>query len=93
MEDQDLINFTWVRPAGLHTLKLSVFWVDKPDSWFLLAKSRFRLHGINRKQTKYEYLVSALTKEVAKVVLCSGCCRTSSRAPSVHSPKAESAGL
>jgi hypothetical protein len=41
MEDQDLINFTEVRPAGLHILKLSVFWVDKPDSWFLLAKGRF----------------------------------------------------
>ncbi len=60
MEDEDLIDFDEARPAGLHSLRLPAFWVDKPVSWFVLAESRFRLHGIHREQTRYDYLVSAL---------------------------------
>jgi hypothetical protein len=69
MEDEDLIDFNEARPAGLHSLKLPAFWVDKPVSWFVLAESRFRLHGIHREQTRYDYLVSALTKEAVSLVL------------------------
>ncbi len=69
MEDEDLIDFDKARPAGLHSLCLPAFWVDKPVSWFVLAESRFRLHGINREQTRYNYLVSALTKEAVSLVL------------------------
>jgi hypothetical protein len=38
-------------------------------SWFVLAESRFRLQGIHREQTRYDYLVSALTKEAVSLVL------------------------
>jgi hypothetical protein len=69
MEDEDLIDFEEARPAGLHSLRLPSFWVDKPVSWFVLAESRFRLHGINREQTRYDYLFSALTKEAVSLVL------------------------
>jgi hypothetical protein len=69
MEDEDLIDFDEARPAGLHSLRLPAFWVDKPVSWFVLAESRFRLHGIHREQTRYDYLVSALTKEAVSLVL------------------------
>jgi hypothetical protein len=69
MADEDLINFKEVRPGGLHSLRLPSFWVDKPVCWFVLAESRFRLHGIQREQTKYDYLVSALTKEAVSLVL------------------------
>jgi hypothetical protein len=69
MADEDLIDFEEVRPGGLHSLRLPSFWVDKPVSWFVLAESRFRLHGIHREQTKYDYLVSALTKEAVSLVL------------------------
>ncbi len=69
MEDEDLIYFDEAGPAGLHSLKLPAFWVDKPVSWFVLAESRFRLHGIHREQTRYDYLVSALTKEAVSLVL------------------------
>jgi hypothetical protein len=71
MEDEDLIDFNEARPAGLHSLKLPAFWVDKRVSWFVLAESCFRLHGINRdrEQTRYDYLVSALTKEAVSLVL------------------------
>jgi hypothetical protein len=69
MADEDLIDFEEARPAGLHSLRLPAFWVDKPVSWFVLAESRFRLHGIHREQTRYDYLVSALTKEAVSLVL------------------------
>ncbi len=69
MEDEDLIDFTEARPAGLHSLRLPVFWVDKPVSWFVLAESHFRLHRIHRQQTRYNYLVSALTKEAVSLAL------------------------
>jgi hypothetical protein len=69
MEDEDLIDFTEARPAGLHSLRLPAFWVDKPASWFVPAESRFHLHGIHREQTRYNYLVSALTKEAVSLVL------------------------
>jgi hypothetical protein len=69
VEDEDLINFGKARHTDLHSLKLPAFWVDKPVSWFVLAESRFRLHGINRVQTRYDYLVLALTKEVISLVL------------------------
>jgi hypothetical protein len=52
MVDEDLIDFEEARPAGLHSLRLPAFWVDKPVSWFVLAESRFRLHGIHREQTR-----------------------------------------
>jgi hypothetical protein len=69
MEDEDLIDFGEARPAGLHSLRLPLFWVDKPVSWSVLAESRFRLHGITREQTRYDYLVSALTREAVSLVL------------------------
>jgi hypothetical protein len=68
MEDEDLIDFDEARPIGLHSLRLPAFWVDKPVSWFVLAESRFRLHGIHREQTRYDYLVSALTKKAVSLI-------------------------
>jgi hypothetical protein len=41
MEDEDLIDFKEARPAGLNSLRLPAFWVDKPVSWFVLAESHF----------------------------------------------------
>jgi hypothetical protein len=41
MEDKDLIDFDEARPAGLHRLRLSAFWVDKPVIWFVLAPLQF----------------------------------------------------
>jgi hypothetical protein len=58
-----------MRPVLLHSLKLPVFWVDKPVSRFKLSKSRFHLHGINREQTRYNKLVSVLIKEAVSLAL------------------------
>jgi hypothetical protein len=69
MEDEDLIDFDKARPAGLPSLKLPAFWVDKLVSWLVLAESCFQLHVINREQTRYDNLVSALTKEAVSLFL------------------------
>ncbi len=42
--------------------------MDKPVSWFVLAESRFHLHGIHREQTRYDYLVSALTRKAVSLI-------------------------
>jgi hypothetical protein len=68
MMDKDLIDFNKARPAGLISLKLPAFWIDKPVSWSVLAESQFRLHGIHREQTRYGYLLSALTKEAVSLI-------------------------
>jgi hypothetical protein len=80
MENEDLIDFSEARPAGLHSLRLPAFWVDKPVSWFLLVESCFRLIGINREQLRNDYLVSALTKEAISLAL------DVVERPSEHSP-------
>jgi hypothetical protein len=66
--DKDLIDFNKATPAGLISLKLPAFWIDKPVSWSVLAESQFRLHGIHREQTRYGYLLSALTKEAVSLI-------------------------
>jgi hypothetical protein len=48
VEDEDLIGLTEATPAVLHSLKLLAFFMDKPVSWSMLAKSRFCLYGIKR---------------------------------------------
>jgi hypothetical protein len=70
MDEEDLIDFTaQPRVEGLGGLRLPTFWVAKPASWFITAESRFRLHGINREQNRYDYLVVALSKEAVSLVL------------------------
>jgi hypothetical protein len=70
MDEEDLIDFAaQPRVEGLGGLRLPTFWVDKPASWFITAESQFRLHGINREQNRYDYLVAALSKEAVSLVL------------------------
>jgi hypothetical protein len=70
MDAEDLIDFDAPpRVDGLGGLRLPTFWVDKPASWFITAESRFRLHGVNREQTRYDFLVAALSKEAVSLIL------------------------
>jgi hypothetical protein len=70
MDEEDLIAFdAQPRPDGLGGLRLPTFWVDKPASWFITTESRFRLHGINQEQTRYDFPVAALSKEAVSLVL------------------------
>ncbi len=41
----------------------------EPVSWFVLFESCYYLHCINREQSRYNYLVSAITKEAVSQVL------------------------
>jgi hypothetical protein len=70
MDEEDLIDLAaqpW--PDSLGGLHLLTFWVDKLSSWFNMAESRFRLQDITREQTRYKYLVAALSKEDVSLVL------------------------
>jgi hypothetical protein len=70
IDEEDLIDFaTQPQVDGLGGLCLPTFWVDKPASWFITAESRFRLHGINQEQTRYDFLVAAISKEAVSLVL------------------------
>ncbi len=69
MEDKHLINFNKTRPASPHSHNLPAFWVDKPVSWFGLAKSHFCLLGINKEQARYDYLISVLAREAVSIAL------------------------
>ena len=42
--EENLIEFD--APKRFRDIKLLSFWSDKPSSWFALAESRFRVHGI-----------------------------------------------
>ena len=59
--EEDLIQFD--APLRFRDIKLPSFWSDKPSSWFTLAESRFRTHGITSEQAKFDQLVGALSKE------------------------------
>ena len=58
---EDLIQFD--APQRFCDIKLPSFWSDKPASWFALAESHFRTHGITGKKAKFDQLVGALNKE------------------------------
>jgi hypothetical protein len=53
----------------LSDIWLLTFWLDKPASWFLLAESHFRIHNVMREITRFDLLVSSLTKESVGLVL------------------------
>ena len=59
--EEDLIQFE--APPRFRDVKLPSFWSDKPASWFALAESRFRTHGIIGEQAKFDQLVGSLSKE------------------------------
>ena len=59
--EADLIQFD--APPRFRNIKLPAFWSDKPASWFALAESCFRTHGITGEQAKFDQLVGALSKE------------------------------
>jgi hypothetical protein len=91
MEDEDLIDFDKARPAGLPSLKLPAFWVDKLVSWLVLAESCFQLHVINRVQTRYD--LSSLGPHQGGRQPCPGYGGASSGAVAIQRPQTESARL
>ena len=49
-------------------LKLPTFWTDKPDLWFCSVEAQFAIRNITQDETKYYYVVSALTNDMASAV-------------------------
>jgi hypothetical protein len=66
---EDLITFEDRVQPHLFNLGLPTFWLAKSASWFVLAESWFCLHSVLWEQAKFDPLVSALTKEIARLVL------------------------
>jgi hypothetical protein len=50
-------------------VKLPVFWPSRPDAWFTLAESRFRLRQVTDSQQKFDHLLSALPDAVIAEIL------------------------
>jgi hypothetical protein len=68
---EDLFDAEAVARPGpqFFNMRLPTFWVDKPSAWFVLAESRFRLHGVEGEQQRFDILLSALSKEALSSVL------------------------
>lgn len=58
----------------LHSLQLSAalkippFWASRPNLWFLKVETQFRMKGITKSQTKYDYLIASLPPESMELV-------------------------
>ena len=65
---EDLIDLVG-RPGQFYNMRLPPFWLDKPASWFVLAESRFRLHGVEAEKQRFDLLLSSLTKEALSAVM------------------------
>ena len=50
------------------TLKLPTFWSGKPKLWFCSVEAQFAIRNITVDETKYYYVVSALSDEMASAV-------------------------
>lgn len=42
------------------SVKISPFWVDKPEIWFFQVEAQFKISGITAEETKFNYLISQL---------------------------------
>ena len=50
-------------------VKLPPFWPDNIDAWFSQVESQFRIKGVTTQQTKFDYVVQAMSQsEVVKVL-------------------------
>jgi hypothetical protein len=50
------------------SLRLPSFWPESPASWFALAESRFRLHGVSSEDDQFDFLLAALPQSIQSIV-------------------------
>ena len=66
---EDLIDFTGEPQPRFSSLRLPPFWTDKPAAWFAYSESRFRLHGVENEQARFDLLMSSLSKDSVSQVI------------------------
>jgi len=57
------------RPESTHSVKLPEFWPENSAAWFALAESRFRMRDIYDEWSRYDHVVSSLSKDSLRLVL------------------------
>jgi len=62
-DQEEAFGSTRDHPALSHSVKLPKFWPENSAAWFALAESRFRKKDIYDEWTRYDHLVSSLSKE------------------------------
>ena len=51
------------------SVKLSTFWPDKPQVWFVQAEAQFALRNVSSSLTKYYHVTAILPQDIATDVL------------------------
>ena len=52
-------------PLTTVSLKLSTFWTDSPEVWFIQAEAQFEVKRITVSQTKFNHCLAVLPQDVA----------------------------